>query len=268
MTESATAMDRIASLSRLIPSLPAIMRKGGWTRAATLMQKWLDNPINNDPWRGVPDIDTVRMSWILAFPRAARAYDEMVRNRIWMNEAGRGAIAKRLRGDGLLPGVRNGTCKFGPLPGGPASSAFDMTVLHDRFHIQTRRVQQSGLGAPMDELTAALANFAFHVIVAGDVRLIERGRAESRYQVSIRHVGIYARDTYDFNGHGGLPHPRGFWGCGLGQGETRPAQGWPLNNEAFRLWRTGHGGGRGGDYLVYSDIQWLERDDTFEMRLD
>jgi hypothetical protein len=251
--------------AELIPQLPRIMRNKSWLRAAALMERWLNNPANSNAEQGTPDIHTVSMSWIVSFERAARVFDQMVIDRIWMNEAGRGQIEQSLVTNGLLPSAQGASRTFGELPVNICPPTQCRAALHDKFHIQTRRVQQSVLTAPMDELTAALANFAFHIVAVGEVRFLGTEKTGSRYQVSIRRVGIYARDTYDFDDRGHrIAQPLGVWDCNPEYVGTNTLRGRYLNNESFRNWRDKHGKGRGGDYLVFSDIHWREVNDTFE----
>lgn len=252
--------------AELIPQLPRIMRGKGWLRAAALMERWLNNPANSNAELGTPDIHTVSMSWVVSFERAARVFDQMVIDRIWMNEAGRAELIDRLIKNNNLPPSTQGTSRtFGELPVNICPPTQCRAALHDKFHIQTRQVQQSALTAPMDELTAALANFAFHIVAVGDVRFLGAEKAGSRYRVSIRRIGIYVRDTYDFDDRGHrFSQPLGVWDCNPEYVGKNTLRGRYLDNESFRTWRNKHGRGRGGDYLVFSDIHWREVNDTFE----
>ena len=253
------------TIAELVPQLPRIMRSKSWLRAAALMERWQHNPANTDATRGIPDIHTISMSWVLSFERAARVFDQMVSDRIWMNEAGRNRIANVLVTNGLLPSVQGGSRKFGELPENICPPPHFMIALHDKFHIQTRTFQQSALGAPMDELTAALANFSFHVIAVGEVRHMGRDQTGSRYQVSIRRVGIYVRDTYDFDDRGSFfAQPLGFWACSPEYAGKDPLRGRYVTNATLNEWRDKHGKGRGGDFLVFSDIHWRDVNDVFE----
>lgn len=140
-----------------------------------------------------------------------------------------------------------------------------LIALHDQLHIQTRRFQQSALSAPLDELTAALANFSFHIIAVGEVRHMGRSQTGARYGVSIRRVGIDVRDTYDFDDRGSfLAQPLGFWDCGVDFAGKNPLRGRNVTNATLREWRDKYGKGHGGDYLVFSDIHWREVSDVFE----
>jgi hypothetical protein len=57
--------------------------------------------------------------------------------------------------------------------------------------------------------------------------------------VTVEEVGVYAKDSLDFEGNQFL----GWWGYN----DT------PINNADFRDWRTRHSAG--GDFLVYSDMK-------------
>ncbi len=48
----------------------------------------------------------------------------------------------------------------------------------------------------LDDLSAALGNFAFRVAVAGGVTFV----SGSKHLVTLSEVGIYVRDSFDFNG--------------------------------------------------------------------
>jgi Family of unknown function (DUF6402) len=80
-------------------------------------------------------------------------------------------------------------------------------------------------------------------------------------------VGIYLRDAYDYNGFQAL----GIWNRdrilskaeSLGVVATSPGKiagflgGFePVFNSTFRDWRASTG--RGGDFLIYSDVSWVE----------
>jgi hypothetical protein len=253
------------TLAELVPELPRIMRRKSWLRAAALMERWQRNPANSDARRGTPDIHTVSMSWIVSFPRAAQVFDQMVIDRIWMNEAGRKQLERRLVEHSLLPSAQGGSRKFGELPENICPPPQSRIALHDQFHIQTRKFQQSALSAPVDELTAALANFSFHIIAVGEVRHMGHVQAGSRYEVSIRRIGIYALDTYDFDDRGSFfAQPLGFWACSPEYAGKDPARGRYVTNATLNEWRDKHGKGRGGDFLVFSDIHWREVNDVFE----
>jgi hypothetical protein len=86
-----------------------------------------------------------------------------------------------------------------------------------------------------DALTGALGAFELKVAIAG--KLLSIGGGE--FQVSIEEVGIYVKDSFDFNGSQFL----GFWGY----------RDDPINNDDFRQWRAENHAG--GDFRVFSDVK-------------
>ncbi len=68
----------------------------------------------------------------------------------------------------------------------------------DKEYVQQRLVMENYAGASMDDLTAALVNFNFRMLVEGSVKYMGRPSGRHTYQVIIRRVGIYVRDSYGF----------------------------------------------------------------------
>src|SRR5207253_5067166 len=64
----------------------------------------------------------------------------------------------------------------------------------------------------LDDLFGALGNFSIDLAAAGIVvpktEAVGALRVVKRHQVEVTHVGVYVRDTYDFNG----PQYLGHWG--------------------------------------------------------
>ena len=91
----------------------------------------------------------------------------------------------------------------GLLSNGACFDVFQSTqqMIH-RNAVNFRSVDQ-GLFTGMDDMTAALANFNFHVQIGGSV---EPADFDS-FRVTVTKVGIYVRDQYDFTGDQEL----GFW---------------------------------------------------------
>jgi hypothetical protein len=121
----------------------------------------------------------------------------------------------------------------------------DQHALHTNF-----RIVEFGLLDSLDDMEAALANFAFYVVpLAGDV-----GPETGRFRVKLSQIGVHIMDSYDFEGDQDL----GYWdevtnnvsGSYIGSGD-----GVKVTNETFRNWRTANS--KGGDFLVYSDVKVL-----------
>jgi hypothetical protein len=209
------------------------------------MDSWFSRPSNDDPRVGVPLV-AMPMSWALGFARAKEVYDEIVTGELWVNQAARKQIRAMLTAHGKL-GPKAVT--FGDELN---SSAPDAVKLH-KDYIQYRSVEQS-LFTGADDMVAALANFNFRVVVGGDVKPTKTG-----HEISIKKLGIYLQDSYDFNGDQTL----GYWSDDDFQGYFNPIGGDHVTNADFRAWRNANG--RGGDYYVYSDVKVLHRKpaDTF-----
>lgn len=231
-------------MSLTLTNIPRIMRHNGWANGARLMDIWFSRSPAIMPSYGPPDTSTIRMdSWALTFDRARSVYDAIHSGRIWANPAAQGRIATVLRSRTLL---------------GAAATRFDDTAgppdhVHD-WHANFRVVSNSGMTS-IDDMDAALANFAFYVVIGGSA-----APSSGRHRVTIETVGVYIMDSYDFNGSQDL----GYWNETTNSASTWNAlSGDHVTNETFRDWRTAHG--RGGDYRVFSDIKVtrLVTPDTF-----
>lgn len=245
-----------------IRSIPRIMRGRGWVKGAALLDNWFRRGVTDR----APDTTTITMDWALRFGRARQVYEQLLREKIWVNEAARQQIRTLLIRKALL---RPGQCSaFGalsdPVPG------------QDPDYINQR---PAGDYTVFDDMTAALGNFNFRVVVAGGVEAAGFGR----YRVVINEVGVYIRDSFDFDGDQNL----GCWSEDpdlfspiMLPGSSTPPRGaglWdsfvasqtplftPVGNRDFRNWRTRNN--RGGDFLVFSDLKrtTLNPPDAFDI---
>jgi len=218
-----------------ITKIPGIMRSKTWLNAARLMDSWFSRPSGVAPAYGPPDTATIRMdTWVLRFPRARQVYDQLIRERVWANVAAQREVGMMLRRKGLLAGAAR---TFGDL-----SRPVEM---QDPDYVNYR-VVSFGF-SDLDDMSAALGNFAFRVLIAGSVAPAPGG---ARFQVTITEVGIYIRDSYDFNGDQDL----GYWDdTDNSVSMINPLSGTKVTNADFRAWRAPNG--RGGDFLVFSDVK-------------
>jgi hypothetical protein len=212
------------------------------------MDRWFSLPAAVAPGYAAPDTTTIRMDrWVLTFPRARQVYVQLLRERIWANTAAQAEIATMLRRRHMLGRSRR---SFGNLMA-PAN-------LQDRDYINQRVV--SFQLSDLDDMSAALGRFVFRVLVAGTVEDDGSGRG---FPVTIERVGVYLRDSYDFNGDQFL----GFWDDSDNSvSMTNPFSGTGVSNSDFRDWRARNR--LGGDFLVYSDVKrvTLRTPDTFYVR--
>ena len=121
----------------------------------------------------------------------------------------------------------------------------------------------------MDDLRAALANFVFKVIVVGSVEpiLTDKKKLTGKYTVTINEVGIYVKDSYDFNDDKGEDQELGNWDLDDNSvGRTSFNGGETVRNSDFRKWRAANKSG--GDFIVYSDIKYIKqtKNNTFTFK--
>ena len=221
-------------MSLTLTNIPKIMRSQGWIRGATLMTKWFNGPAVQVPHYASTDTSTIKMRWVLGYRSPKELYDSIFRERIWANDAARKILAKRLQSWGKLS---------------KSQQRFDQTVmpasLLESEYINYRSYNASGQAYVLSDLVAALGAFNFRVVVAGSVVPALPGP----YQVTITKVGVFVRDSFDFEGFQFL----GFWDDSDNSVSAfNPLSGTAVFNSTFREYRKQHG--RGGDLLVFSDV--------------
>jgi hypothetical protein len=227
-----------------IPRIMRAQRPVPWTQGATFLDRWFLSAAAVMPHYGAADIVTVDMDWVLGFKRARSVYDAMLSEKIWVNAASRERLASVLKRQGKL--------------GLPGRAWFGDINLHvptvHRDQLNFRYVTSPS--SPIDGLSAGLGDFALYVAVAGE----HEGLKDGRTKISIHQVGIYVRDSFDFEGGQFL----GYWDettntvSGL-----NPFAGSMVTNGDFREWRRRTG--MGGDFLIYSNMRkiMLSSADTF-----
>ncbi|EYF08686.1 DUF6402 family protein [Chondromyces apiculatus] len=221
-----------------LTSIPKIMRHQGWHNGAQLLDKWFSRPSAIAPAYGTPDTTTIKMDgFVLTYPRARAVYDALVRDCIWANPAAQAEVRRLLGRLGRLGGPR---AWFGDINRSP--------MILDGEYINHRTV---GFGlSNLDDLSAALGNFAYRVAIAGEAEGLSTGGT----RVYVHQVGIYVRDSFDFNDSQFL----GYWDDSDSSVSTMNfLSGDRVENASFQAYRRGTG--MGGDFLVYSDTKKLMR---------
>lgn len=220
-----------------ITKIPGVMDAKGWTHGAALMRRWFANPPAIKPAYAAPDTTTITMDWVLGFTRAKEVYDSISKEKIYVNEPAQVEIGKLLK-------------RLGKDKGGVFDFSLPVTLLDPTFYINHRDVTD-GVSESLDDIAAALANFDLRVVVGGMViKEFGEGGVSHRSKVTITDVGVYVADTFDFEGW----QPLGCWNvCTNEVGKVSCGGGEYVSNADFRNWRTANG--RGGDFLVYSDVK-------------
>ncbi len=204
----------------LIDVVVSDMESEGWTRGAKFLEIWSSRRPAIAPKYSTAVTDVVTMDWVLKFQRAKKVFDKLIADRIWTNDASQKRIVKLIKTKAM--GASFGNLSL------PAAQV-------DPSWINSRPCTS---GSKVDALTAALGAFNLKVAVSGKVTARIWGAAT----VSIREVGVYVKDSFDFNGSQFL----GFWG----HRDT------PVSNATFRQWRTKFS--MGGDFQVFSDVKRIK----------
>jgi hypothetical protein len=224
-----------------ITAIPKIMRAKGWVNGATLLETWFARPPAIAPAYSAPVTDVIKLNWVLGFERAREVYDRLFAEKTYCNAAAKRELLELLRNRGWLPVAGGPPIAFGQLDRPAADLKRDATqfgAVADGLVMKAVR--------PLDDLVAALGNFAFRVNVAGTVA----ARPGGQYRVALSEVAVYVADSFDFEGD----QPLGFWNEDNNTGaKTALSGGKPVANVTFRNWRAKNQ--KGGDFLVFSDVR-------------
>jgi Family of unknown function (DUF6402) len=243
------------------PIIANAMRKMGWPVASALMQRWVDanQSVMSDAVKAgtvrpntLPsaqvDESIVTVQWLLKFPQASDAYSAASLRAL--NANGITLLKTRL----AEAGWRSGPFTFGST----SMSARDLDASN-----QTNIAPVGSTLDTIDDFYGAIGRGLFKTAVVGKVTIDKTKRPI----FEVDKVGIYLRDAYDYNGFQAL----GIWNRdrilskaeSLGVVATTPGKiagffgGFePVFNSTFRDWRASTG--RGGDFLIYSDVSWVE----------
>jgi hypothetical protein len=218
-----------------------------WLNGERMFRIWFGNPANNDPLKGTPDTSTIKMNtWVLTFERAKTVYDKLMSERIWTIPAARWLLIQHLQRDKKMTSNDE---QFGDMTG------LNMSTIDHQHSINHREVSNSLMDEvldPLDDMFAALGAFSFKVVVQGHVQPIKSSPLSGMtHRATIEKVGVYVRDSFDFNGLQFL----GFWRQTAPDCSRTPGRSYySIYNSDFRQWRDANN--KGGDFLVYSDIKW------------
>jgi hypothetical protein len=216
-----------------------------------LMKRWLNAAPKSTsfPTDGTQCTNIIRMNWVLGYPRARRAYNEMLSKRIWMERRAKVNLVDVLRKNNLIG--KPSTVFFGKklLPFAHKDSISDYDV-GDTMDM---------LLGPLDDLRASLARFEFRILACGMIIPIYQNHRIVGYNIVMDKIGVYVFDSYDFNDGGWtsrfVSQPLGFWDVKHKTVGKTPVEGnYYVTNETFRKWRQKHK--KGGDFKVFSDIKF------------
>lgn len=276
-----------------LQQVPETMDKIGLPVSAKMMRHWFSGASNYSATKeqvrtavdhdGKPcsaemiDHQIIKLDWVLSFPRAKKAYDELLKVGIFSATA-----QKELKA--CLTSYL--VCRKDPYASFDAmtEAGRDVHVLHRLSQFQRGAVDGTWrekvgqwLGAELgsarvpDDLTGALGGFSFYAAVG------ELGINRAARMATIKSIYIYVRDSYSFlDENEDVSQYLGHWNArdvyvapfplqGEGQGVRWVSDAligmgknifdkdvimYPVLNKSFRDWRARHV--QGGDFLVYT----------------
>jgi hypothetical protein len=255
------------------PDIAQAMRTMGWPVASALMKRWVDGAAwpmpesvklntHDDKSLAASRVDetTVTMKWLLTFERAKNAYDALIGKAL--NDNAKKLLKERLKSVGWSGG------EFSLGKSSMSARALDQLC-------QTNFQSFGSLTDTIDEFYGAIGKASFKVAVVGKVATIEK----DKFVFNVEKLGVYLRDTYEFNDEGLISQPLGVWSktrC-LSKAETaayyaergartsQPALRFlpaiyagfeTVSNSDFADWRSKSG--QGGDFVIYSDVSWVD----------
>ena len=265
-----------------LSDIPATMRKKGWTVASKLMERWFSNPawaITPEDKQDAPgtldiqrtpvqiDTTSVTMQWFLGFPRARSLHDQLLNGTgepggmpHWKNIKAKDSLVKKLRRSNKFT---NQVETFGHGLSSPQLSS--QCLLNEiKYDADARK-------DPLDDLFGALGDFVLRVAGAGRVEpKFDGNKKIVGYRIHVERLGIFIRDVYDFEGF----QPLGYWNfkdvkkgyifkedvsivgrcMDIDAGKTPDDRYFDVENEDFREYRMIFN--KGGDFVIYSDVQW------------
>ena len=276
-----------------IQQIPDVMEKLKLPVSAQMMRHWFagqanysttkDDMIAGIDQSGKPypakmiDQSIIKLDWVLGFPRAQKAYDELLSAGIYKPNAA--AIAKQK----LLAYMACIAKPFAPLTSLTAS-ARDIHRLHADFQFQrvdidAKRLEKviqwlaadAGTIQVLDDLTGALGSFSVYAAL-GNVRFNHASRV-----ARVESIYVYVRDSYSFRDDDmSQSQYLGHWNedgaylaplpvvsqSGPGRWISAPLANikrsiyepgaimYPVSNKSFRDWRAKHI--QGGDFIAYT----------------
>lgn len=254
-----------------IDMIPDAMDKMKWTVAAKLMRHWFSikpaygftaqskQAALNVAAATLPesqiDCDIIKMSWAIQFEQVKNGISEL--SRVWKSVKG----IRRLN-DQLNKISNDAKCEIS------LGYTEDVRILDASAQVNILPV-----GSKIDtvnEWYGAMGNSTLKVCVRGKTSKVDGKRV-----FLIEKIGFYLKDTYDFVDEGTTPEPLGIWSndrildkkssaiymstclSGVWGVLAREYSGFvSVFNSDFRRWQRKHN--TGGDFIVLSDVMWIE----------
>ncbi|QWZ47941.1 DUF6402 family protein [Enterobacter bugandensis] len=268
-----------------IDMIPDAMRNMGWEMAPKLMEHWFSispaysfdksskNEFLDSDARilssSIVNDKVITMAWAIQFEQVAAGIQLLKKN--WNTIKSRNVLRKRLVELGC------DTKSFSTI-----GMTNDVKILDSTAQVNFQRIGNKT--DTINDWYGAVGNANLKVCIRGSVI-----SANEKLSVHVDALGFYLKDTYDFLDDDkfgiDIPECLGVWGKSrvLNKTETasymtsytsggfgilvRQYSGFvPVFNSDFRKWQEKHG--KGGDYIVFSDVLWvypLDKDKVIDL---
>ena len=253
-----------------LDDIPKAMDNMGWTVSAQMMRRWFaTKPAWEMPtlWREGTNINylalpasqvedqIIKMKWVMGFDRLVPVFEDLCES--WNNAKGLSVLTDRLAAIGWKSGR---TMTLGQ--GIKTAKELDLSC-------QVNRRPFGDYIDVFDDLYGAIFKAVLKIAVVGKA---SRSLFSKRDLFEIEKIGIYVRDTYDFNAgwFEDAAFGLGIWSTKMMLSKRemiayRTAQlavvgslfpGFvPAQNNDFRRWQKQRN--EGGDFFVFSDVMWI-----------
>lgn len=278
-----------------VTEIPAAMRKMGWKRSAKLLDRWFSSPAWAMPesWKSGRDMpkalyipsehcdeETIKMSWVLNYPRVKEKFDELITTRAY-SPAGLRQVVKRLK---ALGWDGRGAYTFGRynIIGRPVVSAREMEQYYQNNFIPVG-ASSTRLFDTLDDIFGSLGGFNLKIGIFGTAfRDID-----NKVYLDVKYAGVYAKDTFDFINETGQDQYLGTWTQDgiLTRAKTALAYVSTFNDSVKRYYYKLTGNkiaqihnsdfqhyrdknNKGGDFVILSDILWIKQSGRYRLDWD
>ncbi|MEE3664119.1 DUF6402 family protein [Brenneria sp. g21c3] len=278
-----------------VTEIPAAMRKMGWKRSAKLLDRWFSSPAWAMPesWKSGRDMpkalyipsehcdeETIKMSWVLNYPRVKEKFDELITTRAY-SPAGLRQVVKRLK---ALGWDGRGAYTFGRynIIGRPVVSAREMEQYYQNNFIAACTFPYN-IFDTLDDMYGALGTFNLKTGLLGTAFR----DTDNKVYFDTRYIGVYVKDTFEFINNNGSDQFLGVWTDNgiLTRGKfilmatsqlNESAKKYyyqfignkiaKIHNSDFQHYRDKNN--KGGDFVILSDVLWIKQSGRYRLDWD
>ena len=236
-----------------------------WNKSIQFQNIWFEGDANSEPWRKLI-LGRLSIKWVIQHMNHHNEYNDL-KERLWKSPNAIKELKKMIKRMTIesdvnlrLPEKEGETVVFGvtsekikeyevPQPKLNKEVRKEKMPLFERFYYQSKSYVFNKFLDPLNDLTGALGSFLFRVIALGEIM-----KEGNRYKITIKKIGIYVKDSFDFISEGeGL----GIWSISKNSVMRSPYvfdEYYKIDNKSYQDYREEYK--KGMDFNVYSDIEY------------